>query len=323
MSNNILFSSTRQWNPGDEFILFGIRNLLNDAGIKHNALIANRAPMLKQAAMPAGDKMPEYFDNSYIEHPMCDNLVDYVVMAGTPEWSGERLRPVFDLIKRKNLRFSFIGVGGRGSVPHDIMDRCDLVIVRDNMAMEDFSAYNPKHLPCPAMFASKEFTVRESFKNLGICFQGPGYCSAPNETMYEEIREVYEKLLFKHRTTLICHSIADAMWAKKHFPMTPMFYSSWAEDYLEVYRQFDMIVGTRIHGAGLASSMCIPSITIFHCDRCLAVKPFQSLLLMPNELLDAVESVDVAEISRNLSTHYFNMHSEYIELLEHLGTTRL
>jgi hypothetical protein len=41
---NILFSTTRQWNPGDEFILFGIRRIFSAIGLEHNAVIFNRNP---------------------------------------------------------------------------------------------------------------------------------------------------------------------------------------------------------------------------------------------------------------------------------------
>ncbi|MEJ7712218.1 MAG: hypothetical protein WKF84_20740 [Pyrinomonadaceae bacterium] len=43
---NILFSTTRQWNSGDEFILFGVRQLLHDLGLQYNAIIYNRHPSI-------------------------------------------------------------------------------------------------------------------------------------------------------------------------------------------------------------------------------------------------------------------------------------
>jgi len=45
---NILVSSTRQWNPGDEFIFFGVQNLLKEAlkGQRINWILYDRNPDL-------------------------------------------------------------------------------------------------------------------------------------------------------------------------------------------------------------------------------------------------------------------------------------
>ena len=41
---NILFSTSRQWNCGDEFILFGVRRLLDRVPLRYNSIIYNRHP---------------------------------------------------------------------------------------------------------------------------------------------------------------------------------------------------------------------------------------------------------------------------------------
>ena len=43
----ILFSSTRGWNPGDQFILMGIRRLLDALGIDYVPILYNRHPALR------------------------------------------------------------------------------------------------------------------------------------------------------------------------------------------------------------------------------------------------------------------------------------
>ena len=47
---NIVFSTTRQFNPGDEFILYGIINILHDVMKKKafNSIIYNRNPDINQ-----------------------------------------------------------------------------------------------------------------------------------------------------------------------------------------------------------------------------------------------------------------------------------
>lgn len=50
---HILASTTRQWNPGDEFILLGVRNLIGEATWS----IFNRNPEIKNK--------PRTLDNSW------------------------------------------------------------------------------------------------------------------------------------------------------------------------------------------------------------------------------------------------------------------
>jgi hypothetical protein len=47
MKKNILFSTTRQSNPGDEFIFFGVRNLLGEKNIRFNTVVYNRHPTIR------------------------------------------------------------------------------------------------------------------------------------------------------------------------------------------------------------------------------------------------------------------------------------
>ena len=43
---NVVFSSTRQWNPGDEFIQFGCQNLMSNL-INFNSILFNRNPQIR------------------------------------------------------------------------------------------------------------------------------------------------------------------------------------------------------------------------------------------------------------------------------------
>jgi len=46
---NVVFSTTRQWNPGDEFILMGCINLLKEYMGEFNPIIYNRHPQLRRS----------------------------------------------------------------------------------------------------------------------------------------------------------------------------------------------------------------------------------------------------------------------------------
>lgn len=47
---NVVLSTTRQWNPGDEFILLGIINLLREVIGEFNPVIFNRSPEVRPTA---------------------------------------------------------------------------------------------------------------------------------------------------------------------------------------------------------------------------------------------------------------------------------
>ena len=137
MQKNILFSTTRQWNPGDEFILFGVLNLLRDAIGKFNPLIFNRNPdvrpcdlknnrLLSKAYNERIEKMcfrGQGFIGAHFRDRFCDNSwrdgmraddIDYVIFAGTPEWYTTRVRSLYKVINDNGIPCSFLGVGYGG-----------------------------------------------------------------------------------------------------------------------------------------------------------------------------------------------------------------
>src|SRR5688572_5414453 len=112
---NILFSTTRQWNPGDEFILHGIRRLFTQLNIEYNPVIYNRHPSItprKRFLRHRWSKHEFYphYDNSFILDQ--GEVIDYVVFAGTPEWyGGKRMDALHKFIADNKIRCAFIGVG--------------------------------------------------------------------------------------------------------------------------------------------------------------------------------------------------------------------
>jgi len=85
---NVLFSSSRQWNPGDELFLMGLLNVMRSAGLSFNPVLYNRHPVLMRRRGWNG--LDEVFDNSYMSGT--SDALDYLVLAGSPEWTGRNLR---------------------------------------------------------------------------------------------------------------------------------------------------------------------------------------------------------------------------------------
>src|SRR5262245_35142951 len=104
---NVLFSTTRQWNPGDEFILFGCVNALRSAGLEFNPVIFNlnpqtrlRKPLIQwMSAIDRalfGGRVAPFLDNSF-KDATDPAIIDLAVFAGSPEWHGRRLEPMYDV----------------------------------------------------------------------------------------------------------------------------------------------------------------------------------------------------------------------------------
>jgi hypothetical protein len=108
---NILVSSTRQWNPGDEFIFFGVRNLLEKAigDRKINWILYDRHPDLNVNGFKKRIHRNNLLHNSFHKHN--SRFLDLAVIAGTPEWFGPPLIQFYDAVIKSNLPLFLIGVG--------------------------------------------------------------------------------------------------------------------------------------------------------------------------------------------------------------------
>ena len=89
---------------------------------------------------------------------------------------------------------------------------------------------------------------------------------------------------------------------------TQIHYAYDAADYLAIYERFDLIVTTRVHGAGLAASLGIPGFLIGHSVRTATVEGFRAAILDPaarsvEAALGLVEGCDVAAASKALIAH--------------------
>jgi len=315
---DILFSSTRQWNPGDEFILFGIRNILEEMDIKYNPILFNRHPLLDhkiQCDKKGHDVIPQFFDNSFIECKESLSTVDYVIFAGTPEWTGEKLTQVFDLLEKKNIKFSMIGVGGYNSLTKEVENLLkkdsEILLGRDKDAYYCLKKFGGKLEVCPAIFASKKEFPKTELNRIGICFQYHDYCAAPKKEVYAETIKLYKKIMLEYNVSFICHTFVDFMEAKSVFPSSEILYSSYAEDYLSIYKKFDLVIGTRVHGSGISSSMGIPSITIPHDYRAETVKLFLSPIMEPRKIIDHIKKIDIEKESKKLIEYKQKKKEEY------------
>ena len=299
---NIAYCTTRQWNCGDEFILFGCINLVEEIIGKHNKIIYNRNPdirpengldvfarNLKPSNLPSFLYKKEalyridFYDNS-VKFDTDLSYIDYAIFAGSPEWITDRCVNFYQHILVNNLPTFILGIGySQDSVPefmYEVINKSLLFTVRDKNLLQTKLAKdcNAIYLPCPALLCAKigdEKNISE-VQQIGLVFQAnlensTRMQSVNNET-YRFICEFYTDLINKYKNykiSIICHYINEVELAHKLFNRcnVDILYSFDAKDYFNIYKRFDLVISPRVHGCGISASLGIPSFIIKHDAR--------------------------------------------------------
>ncbi len=302
---NIVFSSTRQWNPGDEFILLGVRRVLAEIGVAHNAILYNRHPGLRapyldrqyfrHSKIPGGFTHDTalvdleanlkfgFLDNS-LKPGMDCSFVDMVILAGTPEWCNGRMLDLYESILKYQLPVIILGVGGDCEIYREnfreVIAKARLFTVRDRGTQDAVRAqgFAAELLPCPALLAvppAREKQV-EVVQNIGLIYQASAAASVPwnggSDEAHEYLKTLYARLLAAGGEIgltfeIVCHYIDELPLARAEFPGLPVHYAYDALDYVEIYRRFEVVVGPRVHGIGICASLGIPGLAIAHDRR--------------------------------------------------------
>ena len=209
MKKNILFSTTRQWNPGDEFILMGCINLLKEVVGEFNPIIYNRNPEVRQEFdylnplkkitlrnsssryITMFESLLESFirigflDNSFKDDTKAD-FINMVVFAGSPEWRcgkiNGRLRSLYKIIVKHGIPTIFLGIGTKYSFNYYKMWEINKKVLKDSklMTCRDEYTYNALqgkldndnlyYMPCPALYSSSFEKEIKKVKKIGLIF---------------------------------------------------------------------------------------------------------------------------------------------------------
>lgn len=313
---NILFSATRQFNPGDELILRGILNLLDLMDLHYNPLLYNRHPMITPNRLPKrlAFRRSWHSDNSfYLDDP---EAVDYMIIAGSPEWRiGGRMEALFEYVLENGIPCAFLAVGAGSGGAFTVEDRrhgllrrvldncCELLTVRDREAEKALAAWSPRLLPCTALFSASTQKRRTGPGVVGLVFQnGTQRFNSVRPDVFDYLAGQYRGILQEYPDCrVICHTCADFLEARRTLPRADIRYSALAEDFEGIYDACDVVVGPRVHGAGLAASLGIPSILVQHSARGLTGWGFRAVPASPgDDLLAMIRGIDVEQESLKL-----------------------
>lgn len=350
MTKNILISATRQWNPGDEFIMFGVENIIKEMIGPFNPILYNRSPEVRN-----GRKYNQYFktknkalriekmhllrlfkggfrDNSF-KNGTDESIIDCVVFAGSPEWYGYRVKSLYEIVKRRKLPCAFLGIGMGDSrdfnklekLYYEVLDKADVISTRDHQTLEYVSKYGAKYVTCPAFLSAPYNKKVEKVQKVALIY-------ATNKTVFgnnvskethDYLIGLYKELAKIYDVTLVCHYIDEIEEARKELPEFDIRYSYDAKDYIDIYNEFDMVVGGRVHGIGICGSLGIPGVMISHDVRSETVRGFKAEVINYKEdasyenaikIIRKVEN-EIEERSKILIEHKENVKKEYIELL--------
>ncbi len=352
---NILFSTTRNWNIGDDFILFGILNLFKSLLNHINPVIYNRNPNLHELRTVFNrlvdlekdgtyQKINFYttlkpflphYDNSWFEH-IDIGIFDLIVFAGTPEWLGGMVQPLTSAILEKDIPTLYLGIGSfEGIAPltldkipsqdRTLLEKAYLITVRDETCKKILSPLKLKQLPCPALFAAdnSQQHQRTIIRRIAFSIQGidPKNGQRVTQEVFNYATELLKLVSRHYDCALVCHYINELQELKPFVENIPIYYSYDSKDYISIYNNFDLLITTRVHGAGLCASLGIPSFVISHSARSETVEGFLAETINPQldhpqQILKKIQDYQIQKISAKLLQHKQENFQNYQQLLK-------
>ena len=173
---NILISTTSNWNPGDDFIRYGVEYLLyKKYGDNINYIHYNRNPDYFKSdiwEMGSGHK------SNMMNDPIDMSLIDMVVLAGSPEFLHGPLKPLYEaLSQHPHIPLLAIGVGYSNDVNGISLTVSEYNVLKRDNSIIICRQYDLAHrlesllqkpipvLPCPGVFSSNR-AVKPKYKEL-------------------------------------------------------------------------------------------------------------------------------------------------------------
>lgn len=322
---HILCSSTRQWNPGDEWIALGIRRLFRVLypGRTINWILYDRSPDCFEEPWGAPARRPLLLGNSFQPGEQLPP-VDLLVMAGTPEWLGPHLEPLALIRHTSAAPVFYLGIDyPSAELPLSPADRemlaQSLVVARGPMARQALETLGIRAhlLPCPALFsASTEYPAR-TLRRIGIVLQSD---RVANQSISPELKcrmlALVSRLRERYSVKVICNYI-DEFLEFSPAADCPVCYSYDSNDYFAYLADCDLVVSTRLHSAIVANSLLKPAILTNAEPRVTsAVEPLPHVVVCEPEAVPGIlEHFDIDPAVRNLFNWKREQEAQYLELL--------
>lgn len=321
----ILCASTRQWNPGDEWIARGIRRLFRtlypDRPV--NWILYDRSPDCFLEAWQSGARRAPLAGNSLQPGAALPKL-DLIVIAGTPEWHGPHLEPLARIRDTSPAPVFYLGIdfptGDLGCTPEDLKMLSGAFIVTrggiGSRALRELG-FETQMLPCPALFAAScEYPARQLHK-LAIVLQSD---RVANQSISPELKARMLKMVaaLPSRFTLkiVCNYLDEFLEYSAALPY-PVCYSYDSGEYFDFLGDCDVVISTRLHSALIANSLLKPAIVTNPGARiasALETCPY-IFLREPEQVPEVLDRFEVDATVRNLFNWKRSQEAQYLDLL--------
>lgn len=346
--NNVLYVTTRQWNPGDEFILAGARSVVREIGWRPRLeSIYNKSPQvvgklsrfnpfrLKHANYSAGyvDSFLQtaHFDNSF--GPTNDiSVFDAVVFCGSPGWFGGRLSDIYAKLEAFQGIVLFLGIGSSNRDVNlngreaGVMRRATIVTCRDEhlaTVLRDRYGIDTTWITCPALLAAPFETTPDPTAPVGLVYTAAHTNRGQKVSIEHEAlqNDIFHAVINAHPSAeVVCNYYDEVDRAGVLFGRQRVRYLYDAAEYPGMMAQYRYAVSSRVHGCGIASSVGVPNVLLGHDRRALTVAGFGSATSLDRgEILELIRGAeDAAELatqSRALQERKAAVMAEYVGLL--------
>jgi hypothetical protein len=274
-----------------------------------------------------------FWDNSFKDDTPID-FIDMVIFAGSPEWMGGRLYPLYKKILEHNIPTTFLGIGSGvkfeyskvSDVYGEVLKKSKLIAVRDEYTYNQLKELNPNYLPCPALFSSPFEKKINEVKKIGLIFGTDKAVinNRINSQTYDYTLDIYKKLINDYDCEIVCHYIDEVPEACNLFDVD-VHYSYDSKNYLDIYKKFDLVIGPRVHGIGMSASMGIPGILIAHDMRADTGKGFMAKIISDDEpylnIHDIIEGIakNIKSCNKELISHKNLIRQKYIRILKNIN----
>ena len=321
----IVCSSTRQWNPGDEWIACGIRRLFRALYPERplNWILYDRAPDCFVEPWTAPDRKPNLLANSLQPRDGC-LIPDLLVIAGTPEWLGPHVQTLACLHRAHPSPVFYLGIDYPSSdlpcTPDDLhMLSQALILTRGTLATQSLRAlgFQPRRLPCPALFAAPIEYPARSLESIAVVLQSDtGGLHAISPDLKTRMLHLLPHLASRFRVKIVCNYIDEFLEFSRSLDL-PVCYSYDAADYCGILADCDLVISTRLHSALLANSLLKPAIVTNNGARITsAVEACPYIYVRePEEVPAFLNSFAVEAPARDLLNWKRIQEAEYLHLL--------
>jgi len=243
----VLVSTTNGWNVGDDLIREGVLSIV---GVTNEDVCfwLNRCVCKGGLLWAVQANSPVWED--------VVRLSDYLLIAGSPDWSGKAIDDIYMLCVRFRTPVLVVGIGGMARRKNAFLEVAKAGLVRC-CSVRDMSVYECLRFLRPEIFFDPAFhaTYPERGKEYDVVL---GYRAKGGNGAYTtEWDEIYERAFrtFGRRVSaVVVHEPQEYVMAEKLFDI-PLFYSDDYLAYKDFYAKVRVYVGGRIHGA-IATMSC-------------------------------------------------------------------